>query len=285
METSEDQLESFYAALRNLDRLEHEDFREIIKSQFSPTLRERYLTVNYHRAAFNVEMMLAIKDTKQFQALSLLARAIFELALEVKSINLDPDAAQKIELFSKVELLRSARRLVAFKKKHPDAQLHYQTHEGFIVTCGQQIDAEAAAMWPASPVNGRRPKVKHWTTRTVLDRAIDMGAPFDRIYHVHYAELSWMTHSGVVSPLNMTSEWVTSFVGIVYSIAAESYMQILEILVNEFKLYITNPHLKKKIICNRDLGFTRTPEEGEAVMRKHGLWGYFESPRPWSSAQ
>lgn len=67
-------LESFYAALRNLDKLEHEDFREIIKSQFNPTLRERYLTVNYHRAAFNVEMMLAIKDTKQFQTLSLLAR-------------------------------------------------------------------------------------------------------------------------------------------------------------------------------------------------------------------
>ena len=110
-----------------------------------------------------------------------------------------------------------------------------------------------------------------------------MKAPFDRIYHVHYAELSWMTHSGVVSPLNMTTEWVTSFVGILYSIATDSYMEILEILVNEFKLYTTNPHLKKQIICNRDLGFTRTPKEGEMVMRKHGLWDYFEPPRAWSS--
>src|SRR5580700_3938019 len=110
MESSEDRLESFCGALRNLDRLEREDFREIIKSQFRPTLRERYVTVNYHRAAFNVEMMLAIKDTKQFQTLSLLSRAIFELALEMKSINLDQNAAQKIELFSRVELLKSARR-------------------------------------------------------------------------------------------------------------------------------------------------------------------------------
>ena len=97
MESSESRLESFYGALRNLDMLEREDFREIIKSQFRPTLRERYVTVNYHRAAFNVEMMLAIKDTKQFQTLSLLSRAIFELALEMKSINLDQNAAQKIE--------------------------------------------------------------------------------------------------------------------------------------------------------------------------------------------
>jgi hypothetical protein len=66
-----DRLNCFYAALRNLDRLEREDFREIVKGQLQPTLRERYLTVNYHRAAFNVEMMLGIKDTRQFQALIL----------------------------------------------------------------------------------------------------------------------------------------------------------------------------------------------------------------------
>jgi hypothetical protein len=282
MESSEDRLESFYGALRNLNRLEREDFREIIKSQFRPTLRERYVTVNYHRAAFNVEMMLAIKDTKQFQTLSLLSRAIFELALEMKSINLDQNAAQKIELFSRVELLKSARRLVAFKKHHPHAPFHHQTQEEFVAKFGQRIDADADSMWPANPANGRKPKINHWTLKTVLDRATDLGTPFDRIYHVHYAELSWMTHSGVVSPLNMTTEWVTSFVGLVYSIAVDSYMEILEILVNEFKLYITNEHLKKKIICNKDLGFTRTPEEGEAVMRKHGLWGYFEPPKPWS---
>jgi hypothetical protein len=55
-------LHSYHAALRNLDKLEREDFREVIKSQFRPTLRERYLTVNYHRAVFNVEMMISIKD-------------------------------------------------------------------------------------------------------------------------------------------------------------------------------------------------------------------------------
>src|SRR5580700_5219877 len=119
MESSEDRLESFCGALRNLDRLEREDFREVIKSQFNPTLRERYITVNYHRAAFNVEMMVGIKDTKQFQTLNLLARTIFELALEIRAIIRDPDAEKKIELFSRVELLRSSRQVVAFYDGHP----------------------------------------------------------------------------------------------------------------------------------------------------------------------
>jgi hypothetical protein len=138
-------------------------------------------------------------------------------------------------------------------------------------------------MWPANPATGRKPAVKHWTLKSVRQRSKDLGAPFDRIYDVNYAQLSWMTHSGVVTPLNMTADWVTVFVGVVYSIAAESYTQILETLVDEFKLSATNEHIKKKILCNRDLGFTNTPAEGEAVMRKYGLWGIFEPPRPWAS--
>jgi hypothetical protein len=225
-------------------------------------------------------MMLGIKDTRQFQTLSLLSRAIFELAMEMKSIARDPDAAKKIELFSTVEKLRAARRTVDFYDGDPDVVI-YKHQADFINSHGAQIDAEEATMWPANPVTGKRPSVKHWTLKNVQQRAKSLGAPFDRIYNVNYAQLSWMTHSGVVTPLNMTTEWVTIFVGVVYSIAAESYTQILETLVDEFKLAAANEHIKKKIRCNLDLGFTNTPAEGEAVMRKHGLWGVFEPPKPW----
>jgi hypothetical protein len=271
MEGSQEELESFYGALRNLDKLELRSFRNVIKAVFSPTLRERYLTVNYHRAAFNVEMLLATKDTKQFQAVALLARAVFELSVEIKLIHLDKDAAKKIALFSQVELLRSARRLVAFRAAHPDVKFHYETHSDFIDAHGKRIDAEQAAMWPPNMMKRGKTTVKHWTKKDLLQRATSLGDPFDRIYHVHYAELSWLSHSGVVSPLNMTTAWVTSFVGIAYSIAVDSYMEILEILVNEFKLYNTDPMLKKKILCSKALGFTSTPEQAAAVMQHYGV--------------
>ncbi len=277
-------IHSFHAALRNLDKLERDDFREVIKSQFNPTLRERYLTVNYHRAVFNVEMMVSIKDTRQFQTLSLLARTIFELAVEMKSIIQDPDAEKKVELFSRVEVLKAAGRIADFMKGRPEEH-YYQPQIDFVNQHGAQIDAGKTAMWPPNPTTGRIPKVKHWTLKDLRQRAKDLGDPFDRIYDVHYAQLSWMTHSGVVTPLNMTTEWVTSFVSVVYSIAIDSYVAILEMLVVQFKLSITNEHIMKKIVCNRDLGFTSTPEQGEDVMRKHGLSGYFEPPRPWTDEQ
>jgi hypothetical protein len=225
---------SFHAALRNLDKLERDDFREVIKSLFNPTLRERYITVNYQRAAFNVDMMVAIKDTKQFQTLSLLARTIFELAVEIKSIIRDADAAKKIELFSKMEVLRSSRRIVEFTGGGPEAR-RYQQQADFIAKYGAQIDADEAAMWPPNPTKSKKQVIKHWTKKDIRQRAKDLGDPFDRIYDVHYAQLSWMTHSGVVSPLNMTSAWVASFVSVVYSIAIDSYVEILEMLVSQFK--------------------------------------------------
>jgi len=84
--------------------------------------------------------------------------------------------------------------------------------------------------------------------------------------------------------LNMTTDWVTSFVSSIYSIAIDSYVEILEIMAVAFKLSTTNEHVMRKIACNRDLGFTNGPEQGEAVMRKHGLWGIFEPPKPWADA-
>jgi hypothetical protein len=276
---SAESLEGFFAALRNLDRTEREEFREIIKAQFRPTLRERYLTVNYHRAAFNVEMLLKITDTKQFQAISLLTRAIFELAVETKLIQKHADAAEKIKLYSDVELLRAARKIVQFKKDHPKQRFHHETYQTFIDLHGARIDAAKNAVWTPKP-GKTDSEIKHWTRKPLSQRARVLGDPFDRIYEVHYPDLSWMTHSGVVTPLNMTTEWVTSFVGIVYSIAVDSYIQILDVLVDEFKLYTTNEYIREKMRCNRDLGFTKTAAEAEEVMRKHGLWRKFEPPTP-----
>jgi len=76
-------LERFYGALGNLNDLELRDFRNVIMGVLRPNLREKILTVNYHRAAINVEMLLSIKDTKQVQAVSMLARAVFELSVEI----------------------------------------------------------------------------------------------------------------------------------------------------------------------------------------------------------
>ncbi len=259
-------LERFYAALKNLEALELSAFRNVIMGILTPNLVEKPSgRWNYHRAAINVEMLVTIKDTKQFQVISMLARTIFELAVEIKLISLDPDAAHKIDVFTRVEKLRAAKQIVEFKKAHPEAQVHYQTHESFVTACEQSIQAEKAATWPD------RDRVKHWTLNSLATRAHKLGDPFDRIYEMHYPTLSWDTHSGVISVFKAKPDTFVPSVGIAYTIAVDSYMQILEVLVNEFKLYNADPLLKNKIKYNKEVAFTESQEEADSLMQAYGL--------------
>jgi len=41
-------VEQFFGALRNLHELEEREIRGVVMGVLSPTLREKYLTLNYH---------------------------------------------------------------------------------------------------------------------------------------------------------------------------------------------------------------------------------------------
>jgi hypothetical protein len=71
--------------------------------------------------------------------------------------------------------------------------------------------------------------------------------------------------------MNIDGEMLAAFVGICYKIAVESYMQILEIVVNEFKLYKADSKLKDKIQYNKLVAFARTQPEADGLMLQHGL--------------
>ena len=63
--------------------------------------------------------------------------------------------------------------------------------------------------------------------------------------------------------MNINNNWVTSFVGVSYAIAMQSYEQILEILINEFKMYNHDALLKKRSSAAENWGslvLTNRPE-------------------------
>jgi hypothetical protein len=81
-------------------------------------------------------------------AVAMLARAIFELAEDIKLINAIPDSVKKMLTFTDVEKLRSAKRIVSFKNANPSAQVDATIYDQYIVNNGARIDAERAALWP-----------------------------------------------------------------------------------------------------------------------------------------
>lgn len=258
-------VEQFYGALRNLSDLEQREIRSVVTSVLNPTLREKYLTLNYHRAAINVELLLTLKDTKQFQAIALLARSVFETAVEIKLIGLNSDAAPKIDALTRIEKLRYSKRIVAFKKAHPEAPVATRSNEEFIAANERSIMAEQSAIWPGVS------DVTHWMNRKLPRRIELLGDPFSRMYEVNYAPLSWYSHAGVTGVNDPSTDLFAFFAGMAYTIAGDSYIELLKVVVSEFKLQSADPKLSDKITCAKLVAFADSQEEADVILRAHGL--------------
>lgn len=259
------EIDRAYAAVRNVSDVEQKEIRNVVMGVLSPTLREKYLTLNYHRAGLNVELLLTLKDTRQFQAIALLARTIFELAVEVKLISLNADAAEKIDVATRIETLRYAKNVVTFKSRHPDSNVPVQDCVAFVAMHEKSILAEQNAMWPGVK------DLTHWTMKKLPRRVALVGDPFEQMYEMHYAPLSWYSHGGVTGLSEPNTELFAFFAGIAYKIAGESYIQLLEVIINEFKLFCADPTLKDKLSCAKLVAYANNQEEADVILRAHGL--------------
>jgi hypothetical protein len=254
-------LDRFFNALKALNAMDHGAIHNIVSGQMNPNQLERFMTLNYHRAEINVELLFTVNNTRQFQAIAMLARSIFELSVEINLMPLIENAGAKIQLFTEIEKLRSARQIVKFKAQHPDSEMQPTAYEAFVKANEKRIEDERDKLW-----NGK--KVRHWSGYSHLAaRAQKLGEPFEEMYQVNYSQLSWYVHSGVVGVSNVTSQLLVDFVGVCYIIAFHSYRKILDAVAEQFKLHKADPTLKAKMLYAQGVAFTDNEHQAEELRK------------------
>jgi Family of unknown function (DUF5677) len=244
----------FFTGIKSLNELDNSEIRNVVGGVLNPTRRESYFTLNYHRAVINIELLLTLTDTKQFQAITMLARAILETAVELKLLATIPDAAEKVRLFTELEKLKSAHRIVTFKNSHADARVDTTAYEHFIATNEKRLGQEKQQMWPL----GKR--LTHWSQMNMEERTRHLGGEFDKLYQLYYSLLSWYVHSGITGVTNLKGETFAHLCGVAYTITIECYALILESIVDEFRIYKVDAKLKDKITFAKMVPFAETPE-------------------------
>lgn len=254
-------IDRFFTSIKSMNELDRLEIRNVVAGLLHPTLRDTYFTLNYHRAAINIELLLTLTDTKQFQAIAMLSRSVFESAVELRLITAVPDAVNKIRVFTEVEKLRAAKKIVAFKKVHPDAKVLIETYEEFIATNEQGILQEQNRTWPGAG------KIPHWSLMNLAARVDSLGAPFNELYQVSYAQLSWYVHSGTVGVVNLNPATFALLVGVCFTIALESYLQILTAIITEFRINKADEKLKDKLLFAKMVPFTDSPQEAERLRK------------------
>ena len=53
-----------FTAVRSLNEFDQSEIRNVVGGRLNPSLLERYLTLNYHRASINIELLLTDQGYK-----------------------------------------------------------------------------------------------------------------------------------------------------------------------------------------------------------------------------
>ena len=252
--------ERYYTMLKSLNEFDKQEIRGVVEGLLAKTDRDKCFIGFYYRGKANVESLLSLKNAKDIQAITMVARCLFELAVDMKLIDVIPHAVQKIAAFSDVEKLRAAKKIVKFKSTNPAASVNSSVHAQFITNNASRIDAERSALWP-----GIR-KVDHWSGLNLSERARLLKAPFEEVYEVKYPELSWYTHSaGLTGFVNLNASTFNLLSGSQFGLAATFYVVLLTAIIDEFGLRRADAKIKDKLKLAQMLPFTDTDDQVRAL--------------------
>lgn len=251
--------ERFYTILKNLNEFDKREIRGVVRGLLAKTDRDNCFIGSYYRAAANAETLLSLKSAKDLQAIAMVARGLFELAVDVKLIDVIPDAVKKIATFSDVEKLRAARKIVNFKTTHPDAGLDVRIYDSFIANNAKRIEADGKAAWPGVK------KLKHWSGMDLSTRVERLKAPFDQIYDVEYPRLSWYVHPGLTGFVNLKAETFNMLAASQNKLAGECYFIVLTAIIDVFGIDKADVKVKEKLKLAKMLPFTDSLDEAKAL--------------------
>jgi hypothetical protein len=252
--------ERFYTMVKSLDEFDKKEIRGVVDTLLSTSGRERCFIATYYRAGCNVASLLELKHSKHFQAIAMLARNLFELAVDVKLINVIPDGPTKIKEFTDVEKLRCSRKILEFKKANADAKVETTAYSSFVAKNASRIDAGRTILWPKG-------NPSHWSGLRIGERVALLSPPFGEIYAVNYPQLSWYVHSGLTGVVNLEAETFTVLCGLAFKLAADAYWELLLTMIREFRIAKADEKIEGKLKAAQVMPFTDSPEEADRVLR------------------
>jgi len=262
--------ERFFTVVKSINEFDKAEMGGTMETLLLPTPRDICFQANYTRARANIDSILILKRLRDFQAVAMIARSLMELAIDVKLIDVVPDAVKKMMVFSDVEELRTAKRIVTFKKAHQTALIDVdQNYQKFADSEGAAIDADRAALWPG--VKGS--DLRHWAHLNLAERAAKVGGEMEELHAGFYPQLSLYVHSGLTGFFNVSREGFQALAGVTFNVIIKSYIEILSELIREYKLFRATEQIREKMDLARTLPFTSTPEEAKALS-KELLGGY-----------
>ena len=257
-----------YAVVKSIRAFDKDKVASILSNIINPSERENCILATYYRTAGNIDSLLLLDSPKHFQAAAMLARALFELTVDIKLIDKVHASWLKMSFFVEVEKLRSARKMIDFAKSNPSRAIDVSSQTQFVANNVRRIEHNHRILWPPKVPGAKLPDVKHWSGLHLSKRAQMLGDPFDEMYNCQYPRLSWFVHSGLTGVANMPSEFFANMHGFALGLSISCYSTILETVIHEMKIDIADDKIYKTLHYAKVLPFTKSPEEEAILIRE-----------------
>jgi hypothetical protein len=257
--------ERYYTSLKGLNVFDKESVGPVVSTIVLKTNRDTLVSTIYQRVRMNVESLLNLRTVRDFQAIAMVTRSLFELAIDMKLIDVVSDAVEKVGAFTDVEKIRAARKIVAYKAANPTSKTNATVHQGFIKSNESRVAVEQAKLWPGVK------KIEHWSGLNLKQRVALLKMPYEEIYEVRYPQLSWYSHSAGVSGFTLKASSFELLAGSHFQLAGEFYMMTLTAVIAEYKIEKVDEKVMKRMKLALQLPFTDT--DAEAVALEKALLG------------
>ncbi len=237
-------------------QFDEKEVRGVMRTIIAPTDRDTCFLAIYHRTAANIFSLLKLNGHQHFQAITMLARNLFELSVDLNLIDKIPGSIQKMVAFVEVEKLRCARKIVEFSKKHPSAKVDDSLYNSYIASEAARIDAEKARLWPTIK---KQQYPDGWANMNLKKRSVLAGLHYEKIYEVEQPRMSWQVHSGLTGVVNIKAESFTHIAGVAIYSCIQSYETILSTMIDEFQIGKADDKIKNKLAVSKLLPWEDDP--------------------------
>jgi len=269
--TASTKAEQMYAVVKSIREFDKLELAGILSSVtvLNPTPRESCFLATYYRSVGIVDSLLRLDNATHFQAAAMLARSLFELAVDIKLVGKIQNGWMKMFFFVDVEKLRCARQMIAFAKANPNRAIDLLSQTEFVAKNEMRIDQNRRTLWPPKNPNSKGlPDLKHWSELTLARRTELLGEPFDETYKFQYPRMSWYVHAGLTGVVNLPAEFFPTVHGYALVMAITCYSQILESVIHEMKINLVHDKIHKALRLATLLPFSESPEQEAALCRE-----------------
>ncbi len=236
-------------------QFDENEVRGIMRTIISPTDRETCFLAIYNRTAANVFSVSKLNGRQHFQAITMLARNLFELSVDIVLIDKIPASIEKMIAYVDAEKLRCARKIILFKKKHPGSKVEDSIYQAYVASQGARIDADKNRLWPGL----KRPNPEGWADMNLKDRSVLAGLHYEEIYEVEQPRMSWQVHAGLTGVVNLKAESFDHMAGVAIGNCIQSYETILSTMIDEFQIGKADAKIKNKLEVSKLLPWEDDP--------------------------